>query len=169
MKAVVQRVSRACVRVEGRPVAQIGAGMVVLLGVMRGDAEGEALRLARRIAGFRFFPDEAGRMNRSAREVAAAALVVSQFTLAADGRKGRRPSFDAAATPAQAEPLYERFAAALAQAGLPTATGRFGARMELELVNDGPVTFVLEELPGSAREAPPGSGAGAPDSSQVLS
>jgi D-tyrosyl-tRNA(Tyr) deacylase len=154
LKAVVQRVSRACVRVDGEVVGRIGAGMVVLLGVMRGDGQAEALRLADRVAGFRFFADDAGRMNRAAREVGGAALVVSQFTLAADGRKGRRPSFDAAAPAELAEPLYEGFVRALADAGLVTATGRFGARMEVELVGDGPVTFVLEEPSGGAGRGP---------------
>jgi D-tyrosyl-tRNA(Tyr) deacylase len=149
LKAVIQRVSRACVRVDGEVVGRIEAGMVVLLGVMRGDGEAEALRLAERVASFRFFADEHGRMNRAAGEVEGAALVVSQFTLAADGRKGRRPSFDAAAPPDVAEPLYTRFVEALAGAGLVTATGRFGARMEVELIGDGPVTFVLEEPPPS--------------------
>jgi D-tyrosyl-tRNA(Tyr) deacylase len=152
MKAVVQRVTRACVRVEGEVVGEIGPGMLVLLGVLRGDDEELARRLAQRIAGFRFFADAHGRMNRAAAEAGAAALVVSQFTLAADGRKGRRPSFDAAAPPERAEPLYERFVGALEATGLRVATGRFGARMEVELVGDGPVTFVLDEPP--ARPCP---------------
>ena len=145
MKAVVQRVTRAAVRVDGERVGEVARGMLVLLGVMRGDTEREAHGLAERIARFRFFPDERGRMNLAAAECGAGALVVSQFTLAADGRKGRRPSFDGAAPPEVAEALYERFVAGLRAAGLPTATGRFGAMMEVELVNDGPVTFVLEE------------------------
>jgi D-tyrosyl-tRNA(Tyr) deacylase len=165
VKAVVQRVRRACVRVDGRVVGEIDRGMVVLLGVMRGDGATQAQRLAQRIAAFRFFPDAEDRMNRSALEVAASALVISQFTLAADGRKGRRPSFDAAAPPQTAEGLYEGFVAALAATGLTTATGRFGARMEVELVGDGPVTFVLEE-PGPA--PPSGTGSGTGDPSQVL-
>jgi D-tyrosyl-tRNA(Tyr) deacylase len=112
---------------------------------MRGDREDEARRLADKIARFRFFADERDRMNRSAIECGFEALVVSQFTLAADGHAGRRPSFDAAAAPPIAEELYERFVAAMRQTGLAVATGRFGARMEVELVNDGPVTFALEE------------------------
>jgi len=119
--------------------------MLVLVGVMRGDREDEARRLADKIARFRFFADERDRMNRSAIECGFEALVVSQFTLAADGHAGRRPSFDAAAAPPIAEELYERFVAAMRQTGLGVATGRFGARMEVELVNDGPVTFALEE------------------------
>ena len=147
MKAVVQRVTRASVRVDGSIVGSVGPGMLVLLGVLRGDGEREARSLAERIAGFRFFRDEDDKMNRSALDCGAEALVVSQFTLAADGRKGRRPSFDRAAPPAEAEVLYERFVAELRAHGLVVATGRFGARMEVELVNDGPVTFVLEDAP----------------------
>ncbi len=147
MKVVVQRVARASVRVDGAVVGSCGRGMLVLVGVMRGDAEREALRLAERVAHLRFFPDEEGRMNRAAAEVGGAALVVSQFTLAADGRKGRRPSFDRAAEPELARRLYERFAERLRELGLPTETGSFGASMVVELANDGPVTFVLEEPP----------------------
>ena len=145
MKAVVQRVARAEVRVEGEVVARIERGLLVLLGVLRGDDEARAVRFAERIALWRCFPDEAGRMNRSLVDVGGAALVVSQVTLAADGKKGRRPSLDEAAEPAVARALYERFAAALAERGVPCRTGVFGALMEVELVNDGPVTFSLEE------------------------
>lgn len=144
MKAVVQRVARACVRAEGELVAEIGPGMLVLLGVLRGDDEATAARLAERVARFRFFADEEGRMNRSALDCGLPSLVVSQFTLAADGRRGRRPSFDRAAPPELAEPLYEAFVRALEELGLTTRQGRFGAAMAVELVNDGPVTFVLE-------------------------
>jgi D-tyrosyl-tRNA(Tyr) deacylase len=147
MKAIVQRVSRASVRVDGEVVGRCARGMLILLGVLRGDGAGEARRLAERIARFRFFPDEQGRMNVSAIEGGFGALVISQFTLAADGRKGRRPSFDRAAPPAEAEPLYEAFADTLRELGLATDTGVFGARMEVELVNDGPVTFDLTEPP----------------------
>lgn len=149
MKAVVQRVSRAAVRVDGEVVGEVGAGMLILIGVLEGDGEREAQKLAERIARFRFFPDDAERMNLSALDLGFGALVVSQFTLAADGRRGRRPSFDRAAAPELAEPLYERFVAFLEALGLPCATGRFGAKMEVELVNDGPVTFVLDEEPAS--------------------
>lgn len=145
MKAVIQRVSAARVLVGGEVVGEVGRGMLVLLGVMRGDGPREVQRLAERVARFRFFEDAQGRMNLAAAEVGGAALVVSQFTLAADGRKGRRPSFDRAAPPGEAEPLYEAFAAALRGLGLEVATGRFGARMAVELSNDGPVTFVIEE------------------------
>lgn len=147
MRAVVQRVSRAAVRVDGEVVGEVGAGMLILLGVLQGDAEREAERLAERIARFRFFPDDAERMNLSALDLGLGALVVSQFTLAADGRRGRRPSFDRAAAPELAEPLYEHFVAHLEALGLACATGRFGAKMEVELLNDGPVTFVLDEEP----------------------
>ncbi len=151
MKAVVQRVARAAVRVDGELVGEIGAGMLVLLGVLKGDGESECDELARKIAQFRFFQDEAGKMNLSALDLSREVLVVSQFTLAADGSRGRRPSFDAAAPPALAEPLYERFVAQLRALGLVVATGSFGASMQVELVNDGPVTFVLEVSAGTAR------------------
>jgi D-tyrosyl-tRNA(Tyr) deacylase len=150
VKAVVQRVARASVRVEGAPVGEIGAGMLVLLGVLKGDTHRECDELAAKIARFRFFPDEQGKMNLSALDLARAVLVVSQFTLAADGSRGRRPSFDAAAPPAEAEGLYERFVERLRALGLEVATGRFGALMQVELVNDGPVTFVLEVNAGTA-------------------
>lgn len=149
MKAVLQRVTRAEVRVAGLRVGAIERGLVVLLGVMKGDDGAVAERLAERIASFRCFPDEEGRMNRALVESGGAALVVSQITLAADGRKGRRPSFDRAADPEPAQALYRAFVAALARRGVPTAEGVFRAQMEVELVNDGPVTFVLEELGGT--------------------
>jgi D-tyrosyl-tRNA(Tyr) deacylase len=149
VKAVLQRVTRAEVRVAGRAVGAIEGGLVVLLGVMKGDEEAVAARLAERVASFRCFPDAEGRMNRSLLESRGAALVVSQITLAADGRKGRRPSFDRAADPGPAEALYRTFVAALQALGVPTAEGVFRAQMEVELVNDGPVTFVLEEPPGA--------------------
>lgn len=145
MRAVVQRVSSASVQVDGEVVGAVERGALVLLGVLEGDGEREVSQLADKVAGFRYFPDEEGRMNLSAAEVGAGLLVVSQFTLAADGRKGRRPSFDKAADPARAEELYELFVSHLKGLGLPVSTGRFGATMEVELVNDGPVTFVLDE------------------------
>jgi D-tyrosyl-tRNA(Tyr) deacylase len=146
MKAVLQRVSRAAVRVDAEVVGEIGEGALVLLGVMCGDTEREVERLADKIARFRFFEDGSGRMNLSALDLQREMLVVSQFTLAADGRKGRRPSFDGAAAPEVAEPLYIAFVERLRALGLTCACGRFGAMMEVELVNHGPATFVLDEI-----------------------
>ena len=147
MKALLQRVERAAVRVDGASVGSIGAGVLVFLGVEKGDDERVVARLAQRVATFRFFPDADDRMNLDVVEAGASALVVSQFTLAHTRRKGRRPSFDRAAAPALAEALYEAFVADLRARGIPTETGRFAARMAVELVNDGPVTFLLEEPP----------------------
>jgi D-tyrosyl-tRNA(Tyr) deacylase len=144
MRAVLQRVARAEVRVDGKTVARIERGLLVLLGVLRGDDEARAVRFAGRIASWRCFPDEAGRMNRSLLEIGGSVLVVSQVTLAADGRKGRRPSLDAAAEPELARALYERFARAFRDLGVTCRTGVFGALMEVELVNDGPVTILLD-------------------------
>ncbi len=149
---MVQRVTSASVRSGGELLGSIRPGMVVFLGVLRGDGETQVQRLAEKIAHFRLFEDENGRMNRSALELSRAVLVVSQFTLAADGRKGRRPSFDRAAPPELAEPLYESFVRSIAGLGLEVATGQFGARMQVEISNEGPVTFVLEE----ASEVPAG-------------
>jgi D-tyrosyl-tRNA(Tyr) deacylase len=140
MRAVVQRVSRA----RATPGGQIGPGLCVLLGVARGDGEEEAARLAAKIARLRIFPDDDGRFDRSVADVAGAALVVSQFTLIADTAKGNRPSFADAAPPELAEPLYERFCDELRVHGVPVETGVFGAKMDVELVNDGPVTIVLD-------------------------
>jgi len=150
LKAVLQRVSRAAVRVDGAVVGSCGGGVLVLLGVMKGDGEAEAERLAERLAHFRFFRDAEGRMNESLLDQGGEALVVSQFTLAADGKQGRRPSFDRAAPPELAEQLYEHFVRHLAALGSRVETGVFGALMEVELTNDGPVTFLLEELPPGA-------------------
>jgi D-tyrosyl-tRNA(Tyr) deacylase len=144
MRAVVQRVSSARVLVAGEVVGEIGAGLCVLLGVARADGEAEAERLAGRVARLRIFENEEGRFDRSLLDEAGAALVVSQFTLIADTAKGNRPSFTDAAPPDRAEPLYERFCVALRALGVEVATGRFGARMAVELVNDGPVTIVLD-------------------------
>ena len=143
MRAVCQRVAHARARVDGAVAAEIGAGLCVLIGVARGDGEAEAARLAGKIARLRIFPDEDGRFDRSLLDTGGAALVVSQFTLLADTAKGNRPGFAEAAPPEQAEPLYERFCAELRALGAPVETGVFGARMQLELVNDGPVTIVL--------------------------
>jgi D-tyrosyl-tRNA(Tyr) deacylase len=144
MRAVIQRVSRAAVRVEGAAVAEIGAGLLVLLGVAAGDTETDAERLAAKVARLRIFADDAGRVDRAVVDVGGAVLVVSQFTLLADTAKGNRPSFTAAAPPDEAERLYERFAVALRELGLTVEQGVFGAKMEVELVNDGPVTIVLD-------------------------
>jgi D-aminoacyl-tRNA deacylase len=139
MRAVVQRVTEAAVRVEGREVARIGDGLLVLLGVRSGDGPEEADRIAGKLERLRVFADEEGRMNRSVRDIGGELLVVSQFTLYGDARKGNRPSFVRAAPPEEAEPLYERVRAALGAQG-----GVFGAGMEVLSVNDGPVTLVLE-------------------------
>jgi D-tyrosyl-tRNA(Tyr) deacylase len=144
MRAVVQRVTRADVRVDGDVIGAIEAGLLVLVGVGVDDDEDDAISLARKIASLRIFRDDEGNMNRDVMETAGAVLVISQFTLHGDVRKGRRPSFIAAARPEQAEPLYERVVAELAAQGLTMATGRFGATMAVELVNDGPVTILLD-------------------------
>ena len=144
MRAVVQRVSEARVRVDSEVVGEIQAGLLVFLGVGREDTEKDVDFLAGKIAGLRIFPDEAQKMNLSLLDAGGAMLVVSQFTLHGDCRKGRRPAFIAAAPPEQAEPLYERFVAQVEKLGLRVAAGRFGAMMEVELVNDGPVTLLLD-------------------------
>jgi D-tyrosyl-tRNA(Tyr) deacylase len=148
VRLVVQRVARASVAVDGAEIAAIERGLLVLVGVEQGDGEREADLLAAKVAKLRIFPDEAKPMHRSVVDVAGAALVVSQFTLAGDVSGGNRPSFVGAAAPADGERLYLRFADALAKSGVPTRTGRFGADMQVALVNDGPVTFVLSCAPG---------------------
>jgi D-tyrosyl-tRNA(Tyr) deacylase len=156
VRAVVQRVSRASVTVGGREVGAIGPGLVVLLGVRRGDTTAEAEWLADKVAGLRIFGGEGGTFDRGLADLPGGALlVVSQFTLYGDTRKGRRPNFGAAAPPHAAEALYEHFVAHLRAAGWPVATGVFGAMMEVALVNDGPVTVLVE------REAPAGAPADA--------
>jgi len=144
MRILLQRVSRASVSVNGEEVASIGRGLLLLAGIAEGDGEDDARRLARKCAEMRIFSDDAGRFNLSLLETGGEALVVSQFTLLADVRRGRRPSFAEAAPPEQAEPLVEALAAALREAGIATQTGRFGARMQVELVNEGPVTIVVD-------------------------
>jgi len=139
VRAIVQRVSGASVSVEGRPVSEIGPGLLVLLGVHRADGPEQADRMARKLAGLRIFEDGEGRMNRSVTDAGGQILCVSQFTLYGDTRKGNRPGFADAAPGEQAEPLYERVRAALGAAG-----GRFGAHMQVSLVNDGPVTLLIE-------------------------
>ena len=148
MRALIQRVSRASVYVDGEKVAGIGLGFLVLLGVADGDGEAEAAWLARKIAGLRLFEDDAGKMNLGLEDVAGSVLAVSQFTLYGDARKGRRPSFTQAAPPAQAQELYEKFCALLAGQGVPVEKGVFQAHMEVSLVNDGPVTLWLERDSG---------------------
>lgn len=143
MRAVVQRVSVARVRIGADVVAEIDAGLCVLLGVARGDSETRAVNLAVKLARLRVFADEDGRFDRSVLDTGGSALVVSQFTLLADTAKGNRPSFTDAAPPDEAEPLYERFCLELERLGVPVAKGVFGARMSVELANDGPVTIVL--------------------------
>ncbi len=143
MRACVQRVSRACVTVDGDVCGRIGAGMLVLLGVAETDTEADARRLAEKIAGLRIFEDQQGKMNLALADVNGAMLVVSQFTLLGDCRKGRRPSFAAAAEPELAERLYGVFVDAVAGQGIEVATGRFRQHMQVELVNDGPVTLLL--------------------------
>lgn len=144
MRAVVQRVADAKVTVDGETVGSIGIGLAVLVGVAPGDSAEDAGALADKLAGLRIFRDDAGKMNLSVVDVDGAVLVISQFTLYGDTRRGRRPSFVGAAAPDLAEPLVEATVAHLASLGVPTATGRFGADMSVSLTNDGPVTLVLE-------------------------
>lgn len=145
MRAVVQRVSRASVSIDGREVGVIGKGLLVLLGVARGDDRSKVAWMADKIAGLRVFADEEGKLNRDLASVGGEVLVVSQFTLYGDVSRGRRPSFVEAAPPEEAIPLYQAFVAALRERGLRVATGEFGAMMQVELVNDGPVTLVIEK------------------------
>lgn len=144
MRACVQRVSRASVTVDGQVSGEIGPGLLVLLGVAVGDTPAAAVQLAEKIAGLRIFDDDQGKMNRSVADVGGSVLVVSQFTLLGDARKGRRPSYTAAAPPELAEELYEFFAALVRERGIPVATGRFRQHMEVSLVNSGPVTLLLD-------------------------
>ena len=144
MRAVVQRVTRADVRVEGEVVGQIGLGFLVLLGVAADDQREDAVATAAKIVGLRVFEDDEGKMNRSLSEVGGAVLAVSQFTLLGDCRKGRRPSFIAAAAPELANRLYQEFIAEVRGQGIPVETGRFQAEMQVSLVNDGPVTLLID-------------------------
>jgi D-tyrosyl-tRNA(Tyr) deacylase len=144
MRSVVQRVSRGAVRVDRQVVGEVGLGLVVLLGVAEGDSSEDARWTADKLAQLRIFEDEAGKMNRSVQDVAGSVLLVSQFTLLGDARKGNRPSFTGAAAPETASALYEEVAGLLRARGLPVATGVFRAHMEVELVNDGPVTLLLD-------------------------
>lgn len=144
MRVVVQRVSNGRISVDGHTVAEIGAGLVILLGVGPDDGEAEISYLVNKIANLRIFEDERGKVNRSVLEVGGEAIVVSQFTLYADTRKGRRPSFTGAAPPEIASPLVDRFAELMNIQGVPTQTGEFGAHMLVEIANDGPVTIMME-------------------------
>jgi D-tyrosyl-tRNA(Tyr) deacylase len=145
MRTLVQRVSRAEVRVDGRVTGSIGAGLLLLVGFTHTDTEANLAWMADKVIGLRIFGDEEQKMNRSLEDIGGGALVVSQFTLYGDAQKGRRPSFIDAARPEQAIPLYERFVAMLRERGITTGTGEFGAMMDVELVNDGPVTLWLEK------------------------
>jgi len=165
MRAVVQRVTRASVRVRTETIGEINTGLVVLLGVARDDSETDAEYLAAKIAALRIFDDEAGRMNLSVRDVGGGMLVISQFTLYGDVRRGLRPSWIDAAAPEKAEPLYEFFIAQVRNVLSEVANGKFGAEMQVELVNDGPVTLVLDSpargagdsiKPGVERSGTPG-------------
>jgi D-tyrosyl-tRNA(Tyr) deacylase len=144
MRAIIQRVSEARVRIDGEIVGEIGRGLLVLLGVAKADTPEQARWLADKIVALRIFNDEEGKMNRDVAEIEGAILVVSQFTLYGDCSKGRRPSFIDAAPPEIAIPLYEAFINAIKAHGIPTQTGQFGAMMQVELINDGPVTLILD-------------------------
>ncbi len=144
MRAVIQRVSRAAVEVDGQQISRIGQGLLILLGVEQQDSKTDAEYLATKIAGLRIFEDQAGKMNLSLLDTGGAALVVSQFTLLGDCRKGRRPGFSRAALPAQAIPLYQEVIEQLQHQGISVASGRFQADMQVELINDGPVTLLLD-------------------------
>ena len=148
MRAVLQRVTRASVKVDGQIMGQIGAGLLVLLGVAKGDGEADVRYLLEKIPGLRIFSDEQGKMNRSITELGGGILLVSQFTLLGDTEKGRRPGFDQAAPPDVARRLYEQVVAGLKQRGVTVATGLFGAYMTVSLENDGPVTLILDSRDG---------------------
>ncbi|SLN30745.1 D-tyrosyl-tRNA(Tyr) deacylase [Falsiruegeria litorea R37] len=144
MRALIQRVSRASVTVEGEIIGEIGQGLLILICAMQGDTEAQSEQLAGKISKLRIFKDEAGKMNRSLLDIGGSALIVSQFTLAADTRRGNRPGFSTAARPDEGERLYLDFAARVAGLGIPVATGTFGADMAVELLNDGPVTIWMD-------------------------
>ncbi len=148
MRAVVQRVSRATVSVDGRVLGEIGWGLAVLLGVSDGDTETDAVAMADKLVGLRIFADDEGKMNRSVVDLGGEVLLISQFTLLGDVRKGRRPSFIHAADPGVADPLVQQVAERIAGHGVPVATGEFGAHMQVDLVNDGPVTILIETVDG---------------------
>ena len=148
MRAVIQRVKRASVEVAGQQISRISEGLLILLGIEQNDSQTDAEYLANKTVGLRIFEDQAGKMNLSLRDTGGAALVVSQFTLLGDCRKGRRPGFSHAAPPEQAIPLYQHFTAQLQQQGISVATGQFQADMQVELINDGPVTLLLDSKKG---------------------
>ncbi|MCK5596357.1 MAG: D-tyrosyl-tRNA(Tyr) deacylase [Candidatus Eisenbacteria sp.] len=154
MKAVLQRVSHACVTVSGRTIGEIERGLVVLLGVAEGDTDAEARWMAGKMAALRIFEDDEGKMNLSVADVGGAILLVSQFTLLASCRKGRRPSFVGAARPEKGRRLYERVGGLLREEGLTVATGRFGERMMVSIENEGPVTIILDTDEGAAAGGP---------------
>jgi D-aminoacyl-tRNA deacylase len=144
MRALLQRVSEAQVRVNGAEIGACGRGLMILVCAMQGDTDEDATRLALKISKLRIFTDDGGKMNRSVLDIAGEALVVSQFTLAADTSRGNRPGFSAAAPPEEGKALYEKFARNLAELGVPVATGKFGTDMKVSLINDGPVTIFME-------------------------
>ena len=144
MRAVIQKVSKSRVTVEGKTKGEIGKGLLVLLGVKKGDTEEQAVKMGKKIANLRIFEDERGKMNLSLKEIEGEVLLVSQFTLYGDALKGRRPSFEKAAPPEQALFLYQKVKEVLKEEGIVTKTGEFGARMEVELINQGPVTIIVE-------------------------
>ena len=148
MKAVIQRVSTAQVTVDGKEMGSIRQGLLILLGVLKGDSEADAHILCQKIPKLRIFEDERGKMNRSLLDIKGQVLVISQFTLGADLKKGLRPSFEPAADPQTAEDLYQKFVTELQQTGLRVQTGVFGAKMQVSLTNDGPVTFILDTRVG---------------------
>ncbi|OFW67353.1 MAG: D-tyrosyl-tRNA(Tyr) deacylase [Actinobacteria bacterium RBG_16_68_21] len=151
MRAVIQRVTQAEVRLDGAATASIGCGLLVLVGVAVGDTEADAAALGAKVAALRIFTDPDGKMNLSVGDAGGSVIVVSQFTLLADLKRGRRPSFTAAEDPAAASRLVDAVATAIASAGIPVQSGRFGAHMEVDLVNDGPVTLVIEVVDGAVR------------------
>jgi D-tyrosyl-tRNA(Tyr) deacylase len=148
MRVLIQRVARAAVQSEGETVASIGSGLLVFAAFRDGDGDADLVWMADKVAHLRIFEDEAGKMNRSLLEVGGQALIVSQFTLYGDARKGRRPSFDASAPADKARPLFEKFVDNLTSRGIQTSAGRFQANMQVELVNDGPVTIILDSPRG---------------------
>ena len=154
MKAVIQRVTKASVDVEGKTVGRIGEGLVVLLGVAKGDSESDSRYVAEKIRTLRIFSDEQGKMNRSLIDIGGSVLLVSQFTLLGRTSNGRRPSFDEAASPDEAQRLYERMASHFRAQGISVQTGVFAAHMMVEILNDGPVTFVLDSRQGSGTVTP---------------